>query len=84
MPGFWALVLRWFGTRASVMSWQELERLVVDAETRPHLRHLLRRCRDDNGLLLQARLLGYRITRVDLQQAWLQHRQDEELKSLQG
>jgi len=34
--------------------------------------------------LLQARLLGYRITRVDLQQAWLQHRQDEELKSLQG
>ena len=66
------------------MSWNELERLVVDAEERPHLRRFLRRCSDDNALLLQARLLGYRITRVDLQQAWLQHRQDEELNTLQG
>ena len=66
------------------MSWNELERLVVDAEDRPHLRRLLRRCGDDNALLLQARLLGYRITRFDLQQAWLQHRQDEELNTLQG
>ena len=48
------------------MSWNELERLVVDAEGRPHLRRLLRRCSDDNALLLQARLLGYRITRCDL------------------
>ena len=66
------------------MSWNELERLVVDAEELPHLRRLLRRCSDDNALLLQARLLGYRITRVDLHQAWLQHRQDEELNTLQG
>ncbi len=66
------------------MSWNELERLVVDAEELPHLRRLLRRCSDDNELLLQARLLGYRITRVDLQQAWLQHCQDEELNTLQG
>ncbi len=66
------------------MSWQELERLVVDAEARPSLRLALRSCRDDNALILQARQLGYRITRVDLQQAWLQHRQDEELRTLQG
>ncbi len=67
-----------------LMSWQELERLVVDAEARPSLRLALRGCRDANALILQARQLGYKITRVDLQQAWLQHRQDEELKSLQG
>jgi len=67
-----------------LMSWQELERLVVEAEARPSLRLALRRCRDDNALILQARQLGYRITRVDLQQAWLQHRQDEELRTLQG
>jgi hypothetical protein len=66
------------------MSWQELERLVNEAEARPSLRLTLRRCRDDNALILQARQLGYKITRVDLQQAWLQHRQDEELESLQG
>ncbi|UPM50596.1 MULTISPECIES: Nif11-like leader peptide family natural product precursor [unclassified Synechococcus] len=66
------------------MSWQELERLVDEAEARPHLRRLLCHCSDDNALLLQARLLGYRITRVDLQQAWLQHCQEEELKALQG
>ena len=66
------------------MSWQELERLVVEAEARPSLRLALRSCRDANALILQARQLGYKITRVDLQQAWLQHRQDEELKSLQG
>ena len=66
------------------MSWQELERLVVEAEARPSLRLALRRCRDDSALILQARQLGYKITRVDLQQAWLQHRQDEEVRSLQG
>jgi len=30
----------------------------------------LRGCRNDVELLLRARKLGYRITRVDLQQAW--------------
>lgn len=33
----------------------------------------LRGCRNDVELLLRARKLGYRITRVDLQQAWQEH-----------
>ena len=55
------------------MSWRELERLVRDGEGRPEVRMGLRSCRNDVELLLRARQLGYRITRVDLQQAWQEH-----------
>jgi len=58
------------------MSWCELERLVLEAESRPSIRRALRGCGDDAELLLRARRLGYRITRVDLQRAWLEHQQE--------
>lgn len=57
------------------MSWSELERLVRDGERPGLVRRQLRGCRDDADLLLRARCLGYRITRVDLQRALLQHQQ---------
>lgn len=57
------------------MSWSELERLVEAAEQDPVVRQRLRRCRCREDLVLQARQLGFRITRVDLQRAWLDHQQ---------
>lgn len=60
------------------MSWSELERLVEEAERRPSIRQALRGCNDDAALLLRARRLGFRITRVDLQRAWLDHHQELE------
>jgi Nif11 domain len=53
------------------MSWLELERLVEDAEKEPQLAMALRHCRSNPELVLAARRLGYRITRVDLDQARL-------------
>ncbi|MCP9810615.1 Nif11 family protein [Synechococcus lacustris] len=53
------------------MSWFELERLVDDAEKEPQLARALRHCRINPELVLAARRLGYRITRVDLVQARL-------------
>lgn len=61
------------------MSWSELERLVDEGERQPRLRLALRGCRDDADLLLRSRHLGYRITRVDLQRAWLEHQREQEL-----
>ena len=55
------------------MSWRELERLVEAAEVDPTIRHCLRQCSSREELVLLARHLGYRITRVDLQRAWLDH-----------
>ena len=63
------------------MSWCELERLVQEAELRPSIRQVLRGCSDDAELLLRARRLGYRITRVDLQRAWLEHQQELQLSA---
>lgn len=57
------------------MSWPELERLVMEAEASQELRQCLRRCRSREELLLAARHLGYRVTRIDLQNAWIAHRQ---------
>jgi len=51
------------------MSWSELERLVMTAEGDPRLQGKLRTCRDDAELILMARQLGYRVTRLDLQRA---------------
>jgi predicted ribosomally synthesized peptide with nif11-like leader len=52
------------------MSLQELERLVDDAEADPTLQRALRHCRSRKELILAARRLGYRITRLDLLRAW--------------
>ena len=61
------------------MSWLELERLVEDAEKEPQLARALRHCRSNPELVLAARRLDYRITRVDLQQAALQHKLEQEV-----
>jgi len=58
------------------MSWSELERLVHEAEADAGLRRSLRDCRSTPELILAARRLGYRITRLDLQRAWEQERQE--------
>ncbi len=55
------------------MSWSELERLVVDAEASAQLQGVLRRCRSRQELLHTARQLGYRVTKGDLLNAWLEH-----------
>ena len=52
------------------MSLQELERLVDYAEADPTLQRALRHCRSRKELILAARRLGYRITRIDLLRAW--------------
>ena len=63
------------------MSWSELERLVSDAEASAELRNTLRRCRCRRRQLLlhSARHLGYRVTRTDLQNAWGEHQQGQEV-----
>jgi hypothetical protein len=63
------------------MSWSELERLVSDAEASAELRNTLRRCRSRQQLLQAARHLGYRVTRTDLQNAWVEHQQDQDALS---
>ena len=68
------------------MSWLELERLVEDAEKEPQLARALRHCRSNPQLVLAARKLGYRITRVDLEQARLadqkEHKQQNQVVHL--
>ena len=59
------------------MSWQELERLVDDAESDRELCSVLRHCRSTEDLILAARKLGYRVTRVDLQRAIEEERQEQ-------
>jgi hypothetical protein len=58
------------------MSWSELERLVDQAEANSSLRRSLKNCRSTPELILAARRLGYRITRIDLQRAWEEERQE--------
>jgi hypothetical protein len=55
------------------MSWSDLERFVADAESSPALQQVLRQCHSRQELLRTARQLGYRLTRADLQNAWLEH-----------
>jgi hypothetical protein len=62
------------------MSWSELERLVDDAEGETSLQRSLRHCRSQQELVLAARRLGYRITRVDLKRAWMVHCRQEPLQ----
>ena len=58
------------------MSWSELERLVDEAEVDACLRRSLKGCFSTPELILAARRLGYRITRLVLQRAWEQERQE--------
>ena len=58
------------------MSWSELERLVDQAEANPSLRRSLKACRSTPELILAARRLGYRITRIDLHRAWEEERRE--------
>ena len=58
------------------MSWSELERLVHEAEADAALRSSLKCCRSNPELILAARRLGYRITRIDLQRAWEEEREE--------
>ncbi len=64
------------------MSWSDLERLVTDAETSHVLKQTLSQCHSRSELLQTARRLGYRVTKGDLRQAWLQHLQAAEAQEL--
>jgi hypothetical protein len=55
------------------MSWSDLERLVAAAESDHELKLALSLCRSRQELLHTARRRGYRVTRVDLHNAWLEH-----------
>lgn len=57
----------------AAMSWSELERLVDEAELQAEIRRALRHCRSREELVLAARRLGYRVTRMDLVRAWQEH-----------
>jgi hypothetical protein len=63
----------WYPANRSQMSRSDLERLVADAETSHELQQALRQSRSRQQLLHTARRLGYRVTRADLQNAWLEH-----------
>jgi len=64
-------------------SWSELERFVADVEADAALQRALKHCRSRKELILAARRLGYRITRIDLQRAW-QEEQLENQRRAQG
>lgn len=60
------------------MSWSELERFVEELEADAALRRALKHCHSRKELILAARRLGYRITRIDLQHAWQEHKEEEQ------
>jgi predicted ribosomally synthesized peptide with nif11-like leader len=60
------------------MSWSELERFVDEVEPDSCLQRALKHCRSRKELILAARRLGYRITRIDLQRAWQEEQQENE------
>ncbi|MCP9891789.1 Nif11-like leader peptide family natural product precursor [Cyanobium sp. Aljojuca 7D2] len=66
------------------MSWSDLERLVADAETSPELQQTLSQCRSRQELLHTARQLGYRVTKGDLLNAWLEHHNAAEVQGATG
>ena len=60
------------------MSWSELERFVGDVEGDAVLQRALKHCRSRKELILAARRLGYRITRIDLQRAWREEQMEND------
>jgi predicted ribosomally synthesized peptide with nif11-like leader len=65
------------------MSWSELERFVADVEADAALQRALKHCRSRKELILAARRLGYRVTRIDLQRAY-QEEQGEHDRHAEG
>jgi predicted ribosomally synthesized peptide with nif11-like leader len=63
------------------MSWSELERFVADVEADTSLQRALKHCRSRKELILAARRLGYRITRIDLQRAWQEEQLERSLEA---
>ncbi len=59
------------------MSWSELERFVDDVEADSALQRALKHFRSRKELILAARRLGYRITRMDLQRAWQEEQEQQ-------
>ena len=66
------------------MSWSDLERLVADAEASPALQQVLGQCHSRQELLRTARQLGYRVTKSDLLNAWLEHHNAGEVQGATG
>ena len=57
---------------------------MADAETSPALQQVLRQCHSRQELLRTARQLGYRLTKADLQNAWLEHHNAGEVQGADG
>ena len=57
---------------------------MADAENSPALQQVLRQCHSRQELLSTARQLGYRLTRADLQNAWLEHHNAAEVHGAGG
>ena len=66
---------------ARPMSWSELERFVEELEADAALRRAVKHCRSRRELILAARRLGYRITRIDLQRAWQEEQRERQLQA---
>jgi len=66
------------GPAARPMSWSELERFVEELEADAALRRAVKHCRSRKELILAARRLGYRITRIDLQRAWQEEQREQQ------
>jgi predicted ribosomally synthesized peptide with nif11-like leader len=73
------------GRASPAVSWPELTRFVAEVDADPALHQAVQQCRSQEELVLKARQLGFRITRIDLQRAWQQeklkrsqHSQEEE------
>ena len=60
------------------MSWSELERFVEELEGNASLRLAIKHCRSRKELVLAARRLGYRITRIDMQRAWQEEQREKQ------
>jgi len=56
------------------MSWIELERLVKDADVDGDLRRTMDQCQSQDELITVATSLGYQISRMDVLQAWQNHK----------
>ena len=69
------------GPAARPMSWSELERFVEELEADAALRRAVKHCRSRKELILAARRLGYRITRIDLQRAWQEEQREKQLQA---
>jgi len=56
----------------------------MSPDSRPALQQVLRQCHSRHGLIRTARQLGYRVTKGDLQNAWLEHHKAAEVQGADG